>query len=182
VSVPELFAYWLQGGRVTVGFLGAAQIDRFGNLNTTVIGDYRSPTTRLPGSGGATEIATSSQRTYVVMRHSPRSFVKTLDFVTTLGHGVTGRERRELGVRTEGPVLIVTDLCVMKPNADTKEFEVVSLHRGVGREQVREQTGWPVRFVDDVVETPLPTAVELATLRDLHRRTALAHGTARSVE
>src|SRR5690349_10752563 len=97
VSVPEMFKYWLQGGRISVGFLGGAQVDRFGNLNSTVIGSYAKPKVRLPGSGGATEIATSCQRIYLIMRHNPRAFVARLDFVTSLGHGPTGRERREMG-------------------------------------------------------------------------------------
>jgi glutaconate CoA-transferase subunit B len=110
VSVPEMFRYWLQGGRITVGFLGGAQVDRFGNLNSTVIGKYSSPKVRLPGAGGATEIATSCGRIFIVMRQSPRTFVNRLDFMTTLGHGPTGRERRALGIATEGPALLVTDL------------------------------------------------------------------------
>src|SRR6478672_1037492 len=103
VSVPEMFQYWLQGGRISVGFLGGAQVDRFGNLNSTVIGDYRQPKVRLPGGGGATEIATSCGQVYLVMRQTARSFVKQLDFLTTLGHGRTGCERRELGIATKGP-------------------------------------------------------------------------------
>lgn len=178
VSVPEMFQYWLQGGRITVGFLSGAQVDRFGNLNSTVIGAYAKPKVRLPGSGGATEIATSCQRVFVVMRHGPRAFVQKLDFLTSLGHGATGRERRALGVRTEGPVLIVTDLCVMRPDPETKEFEVASLHPGVTRAQVSENTGWPVRFAARVDETPEPSEHELATLRDLNTRTARAHGVA----
>src|SRR4051794_30895904 len=106
VSVPEMFQYWLQGGRITVGFLSGAQVDRFGNLNSTVIGAYSNPKVRLPGSGGATEIASSCQRIFIVMRHGPRAFVKKLDFQTSLGHGASGRERRQLGLTTEGPVLI----------------------------------------------------------------------------
>jgi glutaconate CoA-transferase subunit B len=176
VSVPEMFQYWLQGGRITVGFLGGAQVDRYGNLNSTVIGDYANPKVRLPGSGGATEISTSCQRVYIVMRHGPRSFVPKLDFLTSLGHGPTGRERRELGVTTEGPSLIVTDLCTMRPDAESKEFEVVTLHPGVDRQRVQENTGWPVRFAADVVETPAPTSEELTALRDLNERTAHAHG------
>jgi glutaconate CoA-transferase, subunit B len=178
VSVPEMFQYWLQGGRISVGFLGGAQIDRFGNLNSTVIGPYDKPKVRLPGSGGATEIATACQRIYIVMRHNPRAFVNTLDFVTSLGHGPTGRERRALGVTTEGPALIVTDLCTMVPDPDSKEFAVVTLHPGVTREQVRDATGWDVRFADLVAETPAPTSHELDVLRDLNARTARAHGTA----
>jgi glutaconate CoA-transferase subunit B len=176
VSVPEMFRYWLQGGRITVGFLGGAQVDRFGNLNSTVIGKYGSPRVRLPGAGGATEIATSCGRVFIVMRQSPRTFVNRLDFMTTLGHGPTGRERRELGVTTEGPALLVTDLCVMKPGEETKEMAVVSLHPGVSMEAVRAATGWELRAADTVTETAPPTAAELEVLRELNRRTAEAHG------
>jgi len=177
VSVPEMFQYWLQGGRISVGFLGGAQIDRFGNLNSTVIGPYDKPKVRLPGSGGATEIATGCQRIYIVMRHNPRAFVQQLAFVTSLGHGLTGRERRAMRIATEGPALLVTDLCTMTPHAETKEFEVVSLHPGVSTEQVRENTGWDVRFGTQVAETPAPNNNELEALRDLNARTAKAHGT-----
>jgi glutaconate CoA-transferase subunit B len=177
VSVPEMFQYWLQGERITVGFLGGAQVDRFGNLNSTVIGDYAAPKVRLPGSGGATEIATGCQRIYIVMRHNPRAFVETLSFQTTLGHGPSGRERRELGVRTDGPALLVTDLCVMRPESETNEFVVVTTHPGVTRAQVVAATGWPIRFAAAVGETPAPTSDELGALRDLNARTAAAHGT-----
>jgi glutaconate CoA-transferase subunit B len=176
VSVPEMFQYWLQGGRITVGFLGGAQVDRYGNLNSTVIGEYARPRVRLPGSGGASEISTSCGRVYIVMRHGARTFVETLDFVTSLGHGPTGRERRELGITTEGPTLIVTDLCTMRPDPDTREFAVATLHPGVSRQRVMEQTGWPLRFAARVDETPPPTADELDALRDLNDRTARAHG------
>jgi glutaconate CoA-transferase subunit B len=176
VSVPEMFQYWLQGGRITVGFLGGAQVDRYGNLNSTVIGEYGTPKVRLPGSGGATEISTSCHRIYIVMRHGRKAFVEKLDFLTSLGHGPTGRERRALGLRTEGPSLIVTDLCTMRPEAGSKEFEVVTLHPGVTADAVRENTGWPVRFAAEVHETPAPTADELGALRDLNARTVRAHG------
>ena len=178
VSVPEMFQYWLQGGRITIGFLGGAQVDRFGNLNSTVIGDYARPAVRLPGGGGAPEIAACCRRTFIVMRHSRRAFVDRLAFVTTLGHGPTGQERRALGLTTEGPALLVSDLCIMRPHPETKELQVTSLHPGVTREQVVEQTGWPVAFAGAVVETPAPTARELEVLRDLHARTAAAHGVA----
>jgi glutaconate CoA-transferase subunit B len=176
VSVPEMFQYWLQGGRMTIGFLGGAQVDRFGNLNSTVIGDYAKPIVRLPGSGGATEIATNCRRIFIVMRQSPRSFVERLAFLTTLGHGPTGRERAALGIGTEGPVLLVSDLCLMRPHAETKELQVVSLHPGVTRANVVEQTGWPVTFAAMVDETPAPSPGELDALRDLQARTAEAHG------
>ena len=176
VSVPEMFQYWLQGGRITIGFLGGAQVDRFGNLNSTVIGDYAKPKVRLPGGGGAPEIAACCRRTFIVMRHSRRAFVDRLAFVTTLGHGPTGRERRALGLSTEGPALLVSDLCTMRPHPETKELQVTGLHPGVTREQVAEQTGWPVTFAATVDETPAPTPHELDVLRDLHARTAVAHG------
>ena len=178
VSVPEMFRYWLQGGRIGIGFLGGAQVDRFGNLNSTVIGKYESPKVRLPGSGGAQEIATQCARIFIIMRHGQRSFVPEVDFVTSLGHGRTGVERRKLGFRTQGPMLLVTDLCIMKPDPSTNEFVVTSLHLGVTREQVRENTGWDVRFAATVEETRAPDQVELAALRDLQARTASAHGTA----
>jgi glutaconate CoA-transferase subunit B len=181
VPVVEMFQYWLQGGRISVGFLGGAQIDRFANLNSTVIGPYEKPRVRLPGSGGATEIATHCQRIYIVMRHNPRAFVAKLDFLTSMGHGPTGRERRAMGVTTEGPTLIVTDLCTMKPQSGTNELEVVSLHPGITREKVRENTGWDVRFAADVEATPPPTDHELQALRELNERTARAHGTMTAV-
>ncbi len=176
VSVPEMFQYWLQGGRITIGFLGGAQVDRFGNLNSTVIGDYARPAVRLPGGGGAPEIAACCRRTFIVMRHSRRAFVDRLAFVTTLGHGPTGRERRALGLATEGPALLVSDLCIMRPHVETKELQVTSLHPGVTRERLAAETGWPVAFAANVEETPAPTARELEVLRDLHARTAAAHG------
>lgn len=180
VPVPEIFRYWLQGGRITVGFLGGAQVDRFGNLNSTVIGSYRKPKVRLPGSGGATEIATGCGEIFIVMRHSARSFVRQLDFLTTLGHGGTGRERSAMGIRTKGPTLLVTDLCILKPDAENNEFIVTSLHPGVSRDQVTAATGWDVRFARQVEETPPPTGAELDALRDLNARTARAHGAAAS--
>jgi glutaconate CoA-transferase subunit B len=151
-------------------------VDRYGNLNSTVIGEYATPTVRLPGSGGATEIATSCQRIYIVMRHDSRAFVERLAFVTSLGHGVTGRERRKMGIGTAGPTLIVTDLCTMRPDEDTCEFQVVTMHPGVTRDQIRERTEWAVQFADRVGETPAPTSSELQALRDLYARTAAAHG------
>jgi glutaconate CoA-transferase, subunit B len=182
VSVPEMFRYWLQGGRITLGFLGGAQVDRFGNINSTVIGDYNKPKVRLPGSGGATEIATSCGKIYMVMKQGRRSFVDKVDFITSLGHGPTGVERHQLGIPTQGPALLVTDLCIMHPEKGTNEFVVTSLHPGVTRELVTKNTGWPIRFADRVGETPPPTASELEVLRDLHARTAAAHGAGGSTE
>jgi glutaconate CoA-transferase subunit B len=172
VSVPEVFRYWLQGGRVTVGFLGGAQVDRFGNLNSTVIGDYRKPKVRLPGSGGAAEIATGCGQVYIVMKQGNRSFVPAVDFLTSLGHGRTGKERAALGIRTKGPTLIVTDLCLMQPETGTNEMVVTSIHPGATRAQIAENTGWEVRFASRVEETARPTAEELEALRGLHARSA----------
>jgi glutaconate CoA-transferase, subunit B len=175
VPVVEMFQYWLQGGRITVGFLGGAQVDRYGNLNSTVVGHYERPKVRLPGSGGATEIATQCGRVFIVMPHGARAFVEKLDFLTSLGHGPTGRERQALGLRTAGPTLIVTDLCTMRPDPETNEFEVTTLHPGVTEERVRENTGWPVQFARNIETTAAPTPGELAALRDLLERTDRAH-------
>ncbi len=176
VSVPEMFRYWLQGGRISIGFLGAAQLDRFGNINTTVIGDYNKPKVRLPGGGGAPEIATSCQEVYITMKQSTRGMVEKIDFFTSFGHGEGGNDRERLGITTKGPTLLITDLAVWKPDPVTKEFTVVSMHPGVTREQVQETCGWKVRFAGNVEETPPPTELELKTLRDLQARTEKAHG------
>jgi glutaconate CoA-transferase subunit B len=178
VSVPEMFRYWLQGGRVTVGFLGGAQIDRFANLNTTVVGPYDKPKVRLPGGGGAPEIATACGEIFIIMAQGKRSFVDKLDFVTSLGHGEGGDHRRRLGVATKGPTRLMTDLAIFEPDPETKEMIVTSIHPGVTREQVQDNTGWPVRFAGTVAETPPPTAQELEVLRELYARTARAHGNA----
>jgi glutaconate CoA-transferase, subunit B len=176
VSVPEMFRYWLQGGRITIGFLGAAQMDRFGNINTTVIGDYGRPSVRLPGGGGAPEIATSCGEVFITASHSPRTLVEKVDFITSLGFGRDGRERERLGITTKGPTLVVTDLCTMRPEQGTNELIVENLHPGVSRSDVTDATGWQVRFADQVGETPPPTVEELEVLRDLKARTEAAHG------
>ena len=178
VSVPEIFAYWLQAGRVEVGFLSAAQIDRFGNLNSTVIGDYGTPQVRLPGAGGAPEIASNCGEIFITMAMGTRAFVDKLPFITSFGHGAGKGDRERLGLTTRGPTRVITDLCVMEPDPDSAELTVVSLHPGVAREQVEAACGWPLRFVAALAETPAPTAEELAVLRDLHARTRKAHGVA----
>jgi len=175
VSVPEMFQYWLQGGRVSVGFLGGAQIDRFCNINSSVIGNYAHPRVRLPGGGGAPEIASLCGQIYVVMPQTRRSFVERVDFITSFGHGTGGDHRQRLGIRTQGPTLVVTDLCLMRPEPETKELVVVSIHEGVTREQISANTGWPLRFADTVARTPPPDETELTVLRDLQARTARAH-------
>lgn len=175
VSVPEMFRYWLQGGRVTIGFLGAAQLDKFGNINTTVIGDYHKPKVRLPGGGGAPEIASSSQQVYITMAQSKRGMVETIDFFTSFGHGEGGDHRKRLGIETKGPTLLITDLAIWTPDPETKEFMVVSMHPGVTRDMVQETCGWEAKFADRLEETPPPTELELKTLRDLKARTDAAH-------
>lgn len=175
VSVPEMFRYWLQGGRITIGFLGAAQLDKFGNINTTVVGDYDTPKTRLPGGGGAPEIASSSGEIFITMKQSLRGMVEKIDFFTSFGHGDGGNAREKLGLTTKGPTLLVTDLAVWRPDPVTKEFTVMSLHPGVTKAQVQETCGWKVKYAENLQETPLPTALELQTLRDLKARTKAAH-------
>ena len=177
VSVPEMFAYWLQGGRVSVGFLGGAQVDKHANINSSVIGAYERPEVRLPGGGGAPEISSHCRQTYIVMAQSRRSFVDRVDFITSFGHGEGGDHRRRLGLRTAGPTLVVTDLCLMRPDPVTRELVVVALHEGVTREQVAANTGWAVRFTPDLGGTPPPTGEELSVLRDLHARTKAANET-----
>ncbi|MDF1501682.1 CoA-transferase [Roseisolibacter sp. H3M3-2] len=178
VGVPEMFAYWLQGGRIDVGFLGAAQVDRFANLNSTVIGDYDRPTTRLPGAGGAPEIAAAARETIVVVRHSPRVLVERLDFVTTVGHGDGPGARARLGLTGRGPSAVITDLGVLRPDPATCELTLTGVHDGVDPDAVVRATGWPLRVATDLAFLPPPTAHELAVLRDLHARTAAAHGVA----
>jgi len=178
VPVPEMFRYWLQGGRITTGFLGGAQIDKFANLNTTVVGPYEKPEVRLPGGGGAPEIATSCGQIFITMAHKRRAFVEKIDFFTSLGHGKGGDDRASYGVTTKGPTKVLTDLCVLEPDPKSKELTVVLLHPGVTREQVVEATGWKIKFADRVAETPPPTEIELKTLRELHARTKAAHGEA----
>jgi glutaconate CoA-transferase subunit B len=153
VSVPEMFAYWLQGRRIDVGFLGAAQIDRHGNLNSTVIGDYAAPKVRLPGAGGAPEIATSVRDVFVMLRQSPRAFVEQIDFVSSVGDNVR---------------VVVTDLGILEPLDG--ELTLTRLHPGASVDDARAATGWELRVADDLSETEPPTADELAALRELQAR------------
>jgi glutaconate CoA-transferase subunit B len=176
VSVPEMFRYWLQGGRISLGFLGGAQIDRYANLNTTVIGPYDHPKTRLPGGGGAPEMAVHCGEIFIIMNQNARAFVPKLDFITTLGHGEGGDFRQRLGVQTKGPTKLITDLCVMEPHPATREMLVTSMHPGITREQLQAGTGWPLKYADAIGVTAEPKAEELRVLRDLRQRTKLAHG------
>jgi glutaconate CoA-transferase subunit B len=178
VSTPEIFRYWLQGGRIDVGFLGAAQIDRFANINTTVIGPYDRPKVRLPGAGGASEIADLAGEVLIILRHNARAFVERLDFVTSAGFLDGGDARARAGLRGRGPTAVITDLCILEPDPASKELTVTSIHPGVSRQQIIESTAWPVRFAPDAAMTEPPAADVLAVLRDLQARTRRAHGEA----
>ncbi|GIH78600.1 CoA-transferase subunit beta [Planobispora longispora] len=167
VSVPEIFNYWLQPGRIGVGFLGAAQIDRFANINTTVIGPYDDPKVRLPGAGGAPEIAASCREVTVIVRQSPRTFVERVDFVTSVGFGSGPGDRERLGLRGSGPRTVITDLGVLEPDPATCELVLTHLHPGVTLDRVRAATGWDLTVAPGLRETEPPTARELAALRAL---------------
>jgi glutaconate CoA-transferase, subunit B len=183
VSVPEIFRYWLQGGRVDLGFLGAAQIDRFGNINTTVIGGtYESPRVRLPGAGGAPEIATEAREIAIILQHSKRSLVDKLDFVTSSGFLAPTNERNGPQPRGRRRTTVITDLGVLESDPATHELILTTLHPGVSPRRVRDATGWDLKLAARPETTPIPTANELHALRDLHARTAAAHGRAASVD
>ena len=170
VSVPEMFNYWIGAGRIDVAFLGAAQIDLYANLNSTVIGDYAHPKTRLPGAGGAPEIAASCGEVIVIAPHARRTLVEKLDFVTTVGHGDGPGSRERLGFRGGGPSAVITDLGVLEPDAETKRLALTQIYSGVEVDQVREQTGWELEIAGDLQVTEPPTAEELAKLRELLER------------
>lgn len=176
VPTHEIFRYWLQGGHIDVGFLGAAQIDRFANINTTVIGSYENPKVRLPGAGGAPEIADQAGEVFVIMHQGRRSFVDKIDFLTTAGYLDGGDARDKLGIKGKGPTRVITDLCILAPEPGSKELVVTSIHPGVTREKIRAATGWDLRFANEVIETAQPTQTELSTLRAFLARTARAHG------
>lgn len=179
VSVPEIFRYWLQAGRVDVGFLGAAQIDKYGNINTTVIGGtYAAPHVRLPGAGGAPEIATSSKEVWIILKQNKRTFVDRLHFATSAGHEPRSEDAaaRATPIRGRGPTVVITDLGILAPDPVTSEFTLVGLHPSVSVDEARAATGWELKVADVLQQTPEPTAAELAALRDLHARTAEAHG------
>ena len=176
VSVPEIFSYWLQGNRIDVGFLGAAQIDRFGNLNSTVIGDYDHPDVRLPGAGGAPEISAFCKETFVMLRQTPRTFVDRLDFRTTVGFGDGPGSRERLGFSGAGVTAVVTDLGILEPDPETSELTLTTLHPGVDADSVRSATGWDLRVADEVVTAEPPTGDELRGLRALRSAADKASG------
>ena len=168
VGLVEIFNYCLQPGRIDIGFLGAAQIDRFANINTTTIGDsYDAPSVRLPGAGGAPEIAASCPEVIIVVRQTLERFVERLDFVTSLGHGAGGDERRRLGLGGGGPTAVITDLGVLEPDPVTKELVLIQVHAGVGVDDVRAATGWDLRVAPELQTTEPPTDEELTVLRAL---------------
>ncbi|HEY2303347.1 MAG TPA: CoA-transferase subunit beta [Acidimicrobiales bacterium] len=167
VSVPEIFNYWLQAGRIDVGFLGAAQIDRFANLNSTVVGAYEHPMVRLPGAGGAPEIAASCRQVLVMMRQTRRAFVESLDFRTSFGYGDGPGQRRSLGLTGAGPTLVITDLGQLRPDPETCELTLTDLHPDVTVDDVREATGWPLALAATIQTTEPPRHHELARLREL---------------
>jgi glutaconate CoA-transferase subunit B len=160
-STNEIFAYWLQGGRIDLGVLGAAQIDRFGNINSTVIGDYVSPRVRLPGAGGAPHIAAHAKEIVIIVRQDLKTFVSSLDFVTT--------------PHCSAPTTVITDLGILGAELETGELVLSSRYPGVTLEQIRQATGWPLRVADEVNEVPAPVGRELRVLRDLNDRTKRAH-------
>ncbi len=166
MPMADLFGLYLQGGLVDIALLGGAQIDRYGNLNTTVIGDYEQPDVRLPGSGGACEIALHAQQVFMIMRLKRRAFVDQLDFMTSLGHLTGGDSRARLGIQTRGPQFVITDLALLNFANAEREMQLVSLHPGVTLDQVLAEVGWPLRVADTVGETLPPTHAELRMIRD----------------
>jgi glutaconate CoA-transferase subunit B len=168
VSVPEIFNYWLQPGRIDVGFLGAAQIDKFANINTTVIGaDYAEPKVRLPGAGGAPEIAACCKEVIVIARQSRRKFVERVDFITSVGFGDGPGSRDYLGLPGAGPQRVITDLGVLEPDPESCELVLTAVYPGVSAAEVKERTGWDLRVAADLGEIAAPSLAELSVLRDL---------------
>jgi glutaconate CoA-transferase subunit B len=168
VPLPEIFSYWLQAGRVDVGFLGAAQIDRFGNLNSTVIGPYDKPTTRLPGAGGAPEIASHARQTFVILKQSPRSFVSELDFRTSIGFGDGHGARMRSRASGRGPQVVITDYGILKPDPATQELQLAGLFENVTAQMAVAATGWPLQVAEQLEVIPAPGEHELRVLRDMH--------------
>jgi glutaconate CoA-transferase subunit B len=168
VSVPEIFNYWLQPGRIDVGFLGAGQLDRFGNINTTVIGgDYARPKVRLPGAGGAPEIAAACKEVIVVLRQSRRTFVDRVDFITSVGYLDGPGARQRLGLTGAGPQRVITDLGVLQPDPETCELMLTGIYPGVSSSDINDRTGWDLQVADDLAELAPPSDEELTVLRGM---------------
>ena len=175
VSSAEIFNYWLQPGRIEVGFLSAAQLDKYGNINTTIIGDdYIKPAVRLPGAGGAPEIAASCGEVFVMLRQTPRAFVDRVDFITSVGHGDGPGHRERLGLRGRGPVLVITDLGMLEPDPVTCQLTLTAVHPGVAVDAVRAATGWDLAVADTVRTVDAPTSDELFILRELNASSSRA--------
>lgn len=165
--MTELFMYYLQSGRIETAFLGAAQIDRHGNLNSTVIGDYADPKVRLPGSGGACEIAIHAQKIFIITPLSKRTFVEELDFRTSPGH-LDGEpdQRNKLGIPGGGPRLVVTNKAIFSFDEQSGEMTLKTLHPGITFEEVQAEVSWPLETAPDLQETPPPTPEELRIMRE----------------
>lgn len=167
VSVPEIFNYLLQPGRIDVGFLGAAQIDRYANLNSTVIGDYKKPTVRLPGAGGAPEIAGACKKVIVMLRQSTKSFVDQIPFITSVGYGSGPGDRLKLGLLGSGPTVVITDMGILEPDEETRELILTRIHPGIDLDNVVNATGWNLKVKDELATTDPPTEDELLAIRAL---------------
>ncbi|MDA2996311.1 MAG: CoA-transferase subunit beta [Actinomycetota bacterium] len=168
VGMPEIFNYWLQSGRIDVGFLGAAQIDKFANINTTFIGQtYDSPKVRLPGAGGATEIAASCKEVAIIIRQTTRTFVKQVDFITSMGFGEGPGSRAKNRLRGGGPSRVITDLGILEPDPETLELTMTYLHPGVDINQAIENTGWELKVSPNLKTTKAPEQSELEKVRTL---------------
>ncbi|MGB8645537.1 MAG: CoA-transferase [Anaerolineae bacterium] len=165
-GMPELFQYYLQRGLIDVGFLGAAQIDRFGNINTTVVGNYDRPKVRLPGSGGAAEIAVLCDRVLVITRLNKRAFPEKVDFITSPGYLDGGDTREKLRVPGKGPQAVITDYCILRIDPESKELALASLHPGATVEQVQAQVGWKLKLAGDLLTTEPPSREELQLIRE----------------
>lgn len=175
VPLPEVFSYYLQAGRVDVGFLGAAQIDRFANLNSTVIGPYETPRTRLPGAGGAPEIASHARQTFVMLKATPRSFVETLDFRTSAGFLGGDGARGRSAARGRGPRAVISDFGILSPHPDSDELQLTALFPGITVADAQAAVGWPLQLAERIDEVAPPSTSELEALRALNARTREAH-------
>lgn len=175
VPLPEIFSHYLQAGRVDVGFLGAAQIDRHGNINSTVIGPYGAPKTRLPGAGGAPEIALHAKQVFVMLKASKRSFVERLDFRTSAGYLDGHGARARSGAPGGGPRAVITDFGMLAPHPESEELQLVALFADASVEEARAAVGWPLAVADHIDTIAAPSALELDTLRALNARTREAH-------
>jgi len=166
-GMADVFQLFLQNGKIEVGFLGGAQVDRYGNINTTVIGTYERPTVRLPGSGGAAEIAIHARRTLIVAKLHPRAFPERVDFVTSPGQRTAGKSRRELGMPGAGPLKVITDKAILEADPGTGELVLAALYPGVGADVVRAGVSWPLASRPDLATVPPPSPTELRLLREV---------------